>query len=241
MFGFLRDKIAYLWGLLSPCQKPNRKDKIMKGTVLFWSGILGVFCFVITTLLAGLQFPDYSHLSQLISESYAIDTPYGRYLRFLGFLPSGLFIAVFSFLAIKALPKSLVTQVGFWGMGIFYGLATVLVSFFPCDQGCNPEMIDPSLSQIIHNLTGFLTYMIVPFSLLLLGIAARKWTNGQYLSNAGIICGLIAIIFVGILTSDLHGKFAGLYQRIIEGSILFWISLCAFYFNNITHETRLKR
>ena len=202
----------------------------MKGTVLFWLGLLGVLCFVITTILAGFQFSDYSHISQLISESYAIDTPNGLQMRFLGFMPSGVFIAVFSFLAIKTLPKSLATKIGFWGIGIFYGLATVMVSFFPCDKGCNKEMIDPSLSQFIHNFTGFLTYLVVPFSVLLLGIAARKWVNGKYLSYAGIICGLIAIVFVPILSADLQDKFAGLYQRIIEGSILVWITLCAFYF-----------
>jgi hypothetical protein len=126
----------------------------MKKTPLFGLGMLGVLCFVISTIWAGRQVPGYSHISQLISESYAIDTPFGPYFRFLGFLPSGIFIAIFSFLAIGKLPNALATKIGFWGLGIFYGLGTVVVSIFPCDHGCNPELIDPSLSQVIHNLTG---------------------------------------------------------------------------------------
>lgn len=209
----------------------------MKKNALFGLGILGVLCFVISTIMAGRQIPDYSHISQLISESYAIDTPFGPYFRFFGFLPSGIFISIFSFLATGKLPNGLATKIGFWGLGIFYGLGTVVVSIFPCDHGCNPELIDPSLSQVIHNLMGFLTYLIVPISVLLLGIAAQKWPNAKYLSYAGLVCGLVAFVFVGILSADLHGKFAGLYQRIIEGSILVWISLCAFYFKSSLHES----
>jgi hypothetical protein len=199
----------------------------------FLFGLLGVLFFISATMLGGLQFPAYSHISQLISESYAIGTPYGIPLRYLGFLPSGIFMAAFAFYAARALPKSLAATFGFIGLGIFYGMATVIVSFFPCDEGCGKELVDPSLSQFIHNLTGLFTYLIVPVSLLILGVAARKWSNGKYVSYAGLACGLTAMLFVGILSSDLHGYFAGLYQRIIEGSILAWIVVCSVYLGTL--------
>lgn len=82
-----------------------------------------------------------------------------------------------------------------------------------------------------------MTYLIVPLCLLMLGVAARKWANGKYVSYAGIGCGLIAMLFVGILSSDLHGNFAGLYQRIIEGSILAWIVICSVYLGTL-HKKR---
>ena len=216
----------------------------MKNTTAFkasWFGILGVFFFVFTTILSGLQNSNYSHLSQLISESYAIGTPYGLQLRYFGFVPSGIFIAAFAVLAIKSLPKSKLIQIGFFGIGIFYGLATILVSIFPCDKGCNKEMIDPSISQLIHNLTGFLTYLIVPVSLIIIGISARKWPKRNYVSIFGIICGLIALMFVTILFSDLKSEFAGLYQRIIEGSILTFIIICSIYLRTLDITTNIER
>jgi hypothetical protein len=196
-------------------------------------GLLGVVFFVLSTILAGLQFTNYSHISQLISESYAIGTPYGIYLRYSGFLPSGIFFAAFAFFAIKFLPPSNATGIGFSGIGIFYGIATITVSIFPCDKGCNKELVDPSTAQIIHNLTGLLTYLVVPVSLIILGVAARKWLNGRTISYFGFACGFTAIIFVGILSSDVHSKFAGLYQRIIEGSVLVWIVACSFYLKKL--------
>lgn len=208
----------------------------MNGIKAYWFGLSGVVFFVSATILGGLQFSDYSHISQLISESYAIGTPYGLQIRYYGFLPSGIFIAAFAFYAVKTLPKSGFTKLSFTGLGIFYGIATIIVSVFPCDKGCDKELVDPSLSQLIHNLTGLLTYIIVPICLLLLGIVARKWVNGKYVSYLGIACGLTAILFVGILSSDLHSKVVGLYQRIIEGSVLLWIAVCSFYLRTLHKE-----
>jgi Protein of unknown function (DUF998) len=208
----------------------------MNGMKAAWFGLLGVLFFISAVILGGLQFSNYRHISQLISESYAIGTPYGVQLRYAGFLPSGIFITAFAFYAVRALPTSALTKSGFAALGVFYGMATVIVSLFPCDVGCNKELVDPSLSQLIHNLTGLLTYLIVPVCLLTLGIAARKWANGKYVSYSGIACGLTAILFVGMLSSNLHSKLVGLYQRIIEGSVLAWIVVCCFYLRTLHKE-----
>ena len=148
-------------------------------------------------------------------------------------MPSGIFITAFAFFAIKSLPKSKLTQIGYLGVGIFYGIGTILVSFFPCDKGCNNEMIDPSISQLIHNLSGMLTYMIVPICLIIIGVAAIKWKAAKFVTFSGIVFGLIAMLFVGILSVNLQSNYVGLYQRIIEGSILLFILICSFYFRRL--------
>lgn len=196
-------------------------------------GITGVILFIATTIIAAMLIPGYSHLSQLISESYAIDTTYGLPLRLIGFLPAGICLAVFAFLALRALPKNILTRAGFCGIGIFYGLGTVVVSFFPCDAGCNKEFIDPSLSQFIHNSTGMLTYLVVPASMILLGIAALKWIDAKTVVYSGIVSGILAMAFVGILSNDMDTAYAGLYQRIVEGLVLFFIVTCSIYLRKI--------
>ena len=60
----------------------------MNKTITFWLGILGALFFITPSVLGGLQFENYSHISQFISESYAFGTPYGVYMRFFGFIPS---------------------------------------------------------------------------------------------------------------------------------------------------------
>ena len=194
---------------------------------LFWIGILGVTFFAVASLLGGFQFTNYDPISQYISETMAVGTPYGKALRYLGYIPSGILLTIFSFSVIKKLPKSNLTKIGFWGLGIFYGIATIIVGIFPCDKGCNKELIDPSISQIIHNLTGFMTYIFVPISILIIGVGLREQKNYNVLSKIAIICGLNCIVFIGLLLTEPQTKYAGLYQRIIEGTFIIWIIACS--------------
>jgi hypothetical protein len=191
-------------------------------------GILGVSLFAVASFLGGFQFENYDPISQYISETMAVGTPYGETLRLYGYIPSGILLTLFGFNAFKKFPKSSLTKIGFWGFGIFYGIATIVVGVFPCDQGCNKELIDPSISQIIHNLTGFLTYVFVPISILIVSIGLRNSKNFLKLSTIGFICGLFSIVFVGLLISDPSTNYAGLFQRIIESIFIIWIIACAF-------------
>lgn len=206
----------------------------MTKSIAFWSGILGVVFFVVATFLAGLQFSEYSHVSQYISESYATGTPFGVQLRYFGFIPSGILLLIFSIGAIKVLPKSTFTIIGLLGIGIFYGGGTIVCGFFPCDAGCNREWINPSQSQVIHNFSGSLTYLIVPVCLILAGIGARKWNGSKQVSYLGIAVGVVCVIFVGVLSSNPSSPYAGLFQRIIESSVLLWIVVCSFYIRKAT-------
>jgi len=199
----------------------------MSNKLLFLIGILGVTFFAVASFLGGFQFENYDPVSQYISETMAVGTPYGITLRFFGYIPSGILLTIFSFGALKKFPKSKLTKFGFLGLGLFYGIATIIVAIFPCDQGCNKEFIDPSISQIIHNLTGFLTYIFVPISMLMIGFGLRKSKNYLRLSTIGVICGLICIVFIGLLISDPSTKYAGLFQRIIESLFILWIIACA--------------
>ncbi|RNC91935.1 MAG: DUF998 domain-containing protein [Allomuricauda sp.] len=196
-----------------------------QNSIIFWTGILGVFLFVGSTVIGGYLLPGYSHISQFISESYALGTPHGESLRKFGFIPSGIFITVFSFVYPKVLPRTKMLTYSFYGLGIFYGFGTIFTSIFPCDLGC--EMNEPSLAQLLHNLMGFLTYLIVPLCLILIGIKLKNLKNYALFALISLVMGGIALLFVWILFAEPNANFKGLYQRIVEGSILFWILYAA--------------
>jgi hypothetical protein len=195
----------------------------------FWAGILAVLLFVSTTIMGGFLHPGYNHTSQFISELYAVDAPNADMLRYYGYIPGGILFFLFSILSISETPKSFLKTLGFVGVGFGYGIGTVICGFFTCDTGCNPQFINPSLSQMIHNLMGFVTYSIVPVSIFLIAIASRKWANSLAFSNISFILALLSFIFVGLLNADLQSPYKGLIQRIIEGSILLWITACSLY------------
>jgi hypothetical protein len=204
----------------------------MQNKLVFWIGILGILLFIVASTLGGFQFDDYNPISQLISETYAIDTPYGKVLRFFGYIPSGILLSIFSFSAITKFKKSNLTKIGFFGFGIFYGIATIIVGLFPCDKGCNKEFVDPSISQIIHTFTGFLTYLFVPISLLIIGFGLQQSKSYKKLSKLTFVCVVICIIFIGLLTSEPLANYIGFFQRIIEGTFIIWIISIALFIKN---------
>ena len=126
-------------------------------------GFIGISLLIFTLIFGGLLIKNYDITNQFISESYAIDTKYGVFLRLLGYIPSGIIIALFCFLGEKYLDSKLVVKIGFYGIGIFYGLGTTVTGIFPCDSGCNKELLNLSSSQIIHNIAALLMYLFVPF------------------------------------------------------------------------------
>ena len=189
---------------------------------IFGAAVLGALLFVGASVLGAEQIEGYSMIAQYISESYAAGLPNTQYLRYL-YIASGIFFALFAVMAPYEMPKSKGVKIGFFLFAIFYGLGTVTTGFFPCDIGCNPDPEIASLSQFIHNTVGFLVYATVPFCLIGIGFLSKKIIGPTKFSKTSLLCGAIAICFVVLLSGNPTGPFVGLFQRIIEGSILFWV------------------
>lgn len=200
----------------------------MKSKAIFWIGIIGVFLFVASTIAAQLQLRTYYPLSQYISESFALGTPYGFYLRYFGLMPAGILFTIFAFSVPSLIDDYKPAKWGFYLFAIFYGLGTVLVAVFPCEYGCSRHLNTDSTLQLAHNLIGVFTYLITPFGLLLIGIKLKGLLIDGYLSTVSLFCGFAAIAFAYTFLSELDGDFAGLYQRMIEASMLIWMVYTAF-------------
>ncbi len=204
----------------------------MNNKLTFLIGIVGASLFIISSILGGLLIDNYSIISQYISESYAIDTEYGMVLRTFGYIPSGIFIAVFCFTGVRFFAPTKLLNIGFYGIGLFYGLATVVVGMFPCDSGCNKDFIDPSTSQLIHNFMGLLTYLFVPVLIILIGLELKKIQKNTVFPLQSIVLGVISFLFVSVLFLNSNSKYIGLYQRIIELVFILWVVFCAIAIKN---------
>ncbi|MFN3754359.1 DUF998 domain-containing protein [Flavobacterium sp.] len=199
--------------------------------IAFWTGIISTLLFISTTIIAGLFYPGYSHTSQFISELYAVDAPNADVIRYYFYLPSGVLFFLFALSSNASAPKSSLKTLGLFGIGFGYGIGTIVCSIFNCDIGCNPKFVNPSLSQIIHNLMGMLTYLVVPFSILAIAIASKKWNNANNFTTLSYLIAGVSFAFVLVLNVSLESSFKGLIQRIIEGSILIWVVFCSFQIN----------
>lgn len=195
----------------------------MSNKLVAYIGILGVSLFAIAAIVGPLLIDDYSVVSQYISESFAIDTQYGKYLQYFGYIPSGILITIFCFSAIRKLPSSKLIVAGFFGLALFYGLGTTLVGLFPCDAGCPTDVMDSSLAQLIHNAVASLTYIFFPICLMGIGLGLKKSENYNRLSQIAIVTGIVSGIFIFALFSNPESGYRGILQRIIETCFIVFI------------------
>jgi Protein of unknown function (DUF998) len=188
------------------------------------TGVLGAAWVLALTLIGGATFPGYDHGGQFISELGATGAPHGWKVRWLGFLPAGVLICAFAVFARLTAPHSVLSTLGFLGIFLF-AIGYVGAAFFPCDFGCRPE--DPSVSQMVHELVGLAGYLLAPLTLLLLGLAARKWPGGGWLAILGYVTAIAALGCLVML--DPNFALVGVAQRVLEASVLGWIVACAIY------------
>ncbi len=194
----------------------------------YLTGLLAVGSIVLLTIIGGAFYPNYSHTSQFISELGATGAPHANAVNFGGFLPAGLLFVAFCWFAWRALPRAGASSAGLLGLA-FFGIGYVAAAFFPCEPGCRTD--NPSLAQALHNLLGLAGYFGAPVSLLLLGGAARRWAGGGHLVVLGF--GGAALALGGLLLLLPEWRYAGLAQRVLEGSVLAWVAACAFYLNGL--------
>jgi hypothetical protein len=149
-------------------------------------------------------------------------------------IPSGVLFSLFYLFAARAVPRSILGSLGFHGLAIFNGGALVLSSIFPCVEGCNIGRSTRIPAQDIHNTIALFSYLLIPFCLTAIGFAARWWRNGLVVSLGAILAGIVCFAFDVTLWITPFSPYAGLFQRIIEASLLFWIMTF------ITHLHRLS-
>jgi hypothetical protein len=197
----------------------------MSGKLAMTTALLGAAWLVAMVLIGGAGFDGYDHVSQYISELGATGAPQGWQVSWLGFLPIGLLVCAFAVFGGMAAPRSVLAALGFVGVFLF-SIGYVGSAFFPCDYGCRPD--SPSFSQVMHELIGLAGYMLAPITLLLLGIAAWKWPGAVWLSLLAFLAAAGALIGLGGLV-DPASPTVGLYQRVLEASMMSWVVACGLY------------
>jgi len=164
--------------------------------------------------------PDYSHVSQFISELGARGAPHATLVAAAGFAPIGALVLAFLGLASEAFPPSSRKTAGLLGLATV-GAAYLASALFPCDPGCPSE---GSFSQSVHNLFGLLEYLGAIAGLLLLSTALRGAACWRPLAASAAVCATLAALGFLCLLLPRLGPIRGAGQRLAEAAIFFWIA-----------------
>ncbi|WP_449467949.1 DUF998 domain-containing protein [Stenotrophomonas humi] len=174
-------------------------------------GIIVLFVLVYVAMLFGgaALKPDYSAMSQYISELGATGSARAVLISIGGFIPVGVLAALLLWAMASRVPVSGASRVGYWLL-LCEPLAWIGSALAPCDLGCP---LEGSLSQTLHNLLGVFTYVGTTLGLLLLATAPRIKPTIRLLWVALAIIWLLLFALMG--KPPLH-DWRGLLQRLAE-------------------------
>ncbi len=176
---------------------------------------------VFTVLIGGLFYPDYSHISQYMSELGATGAPHAWLVNYLGFVPTEILLLVFLAMALPVLPQSVPTRLGIGLIGI-YALLLIGASIFACDFECRP-VEQASFAHGLHITLGTFAYLAGISGVLVTSVSARQWPGGFTLMMAGVVVAILAFGLLLNLNPDL--PFVGLMQRAMETLMYLWFML----------------
>lgn len=188
-------------------------------------GLSAVLLAFVVTVIGGALRPDYSHVSQYVSELGELGAVHASVVNAFGFVPIGVLVMLFLILAQRSLPRSIAARIGSLCMSAV-GAAYLAAAVFPCEPGCPPS---GSASQAVHSLFGVLEYTGATAGALFLSVAFRRDERWRSLVPYSRVVALtVGIAFLAMSSSQLE-PYRGLFQRMAEMAIFFWIALVSVF------------
>lgn len=203
--------------------------------VLALGGIIGPILFTIVVIIGASLRPNYNHLHEFMSALGASETPNEHLMNFLGFLPTGLLMALFGFSLFMYLgvSKSFLSMVGSI-LIVLFGFGMITAGIYSCDAGCFESV---TKEGIIHGQVSAMTFPSVILGILLLGISFRKQVAFRKFMWYTLISAVLAGVFMVNMIGTFETRtFTGLWQRLLLFTVFTWSAVIGLYIYNSGKE-----
>lgn len=195
----------------------------------------GLFCGLVAPILwlaavvvAGEMRLGFDHVSQYISELGERGGTTETFMRYGGFVTTGLmhvaFAAAFYATVVRATSRPALTLVVAVLIALD-GIGRVGAGLFPCEPGCAAPAV---LSQRLHSLSATIAFLAIATAALLGAILFRHDVRLCPLSAYSLASGCAGLIFLALMSaSDTTRAYVGLYERLASGILTLWIFVTA--------------
>lgn len=197
-------RLGLLAGLLAP---------------LLWAASIGI---------AGELRPGFDHLSQYISELGERGSSTGIFMRYAGFVATGVlhlgYAAAFHAALIHVSAQRRLTLLVALLIGL-NGLGRIGAGMFACEPGCAaPEV----LSQHLHSLAASIAFLALALAAILASRLFRTDERLRDLTAYSFATGAAGLFFLWLMSAGAAaGPYPGLYERLASGVLTLWIFVSA--------------
>lgn len=189
--------------------------------LLAFCGIIAPFIFAVIVIIVGLLRPDYSHLTDFVSELGAVGAP-NAIIQRINFVFVGFLIVTFTFGLHRGIANRKGSFIGPLLVAIF-GFSAVLSGIFSTDP------IQPgSFSDIMHSISSAIGSTAAIIGFFIISERLEKdllWRRYRYFS---IVIAIVAIL-VSVVGGGLLGVLGapGVSQRLYMTVLFLWIEVMA--------------
>jgi hypothetical membrane protein len=201
--------------------------KIMLYKIGFLCGLLAPVLWALAITLCGSRRPEYSHLTQYISELGERGSSTEFLMRYVGFVPTGLMHMTFAASLYATFRGSRLSSIAAALLAL-NGLGRIVAGLFPCEAGCaGPRVL---LSQKLHSLAAGVGFMALIGASILWGILLRRHKSLRGLSLYSIGTGLFGLVFLLLMSWSAESRAGtGLYERLSSGVLSLWVLVFAIW------------
>jgi len=197
--------------------------KLLKAGIL--CGVLSPVLWAASIVTGGMMRPEFSHVTQYISELGERGSPTELAMRYGGFVPTGLMYMVFAACLIVMFRESRPGMIAAALVGM-NGLARIGAGVFPCDVGCGGLAV--SQSQRMHSLFASIGFMAIIVAAILWSVVLRRQPRLRALAALSAGSGVLGLVFLMLMLGNAEpGTARGFFERLSSGTLSFWVFVFA--------------
>ena len=191
--------------------------------LLLLAGIVGPLLFAAAVFVVGTLRPDYSHVTQFMSELAEAGGQYAWLMKYFGFMLPAVFILIFVVAFRTRLPSTALSSIG-TSLLVVFAVSMFLAGVFPCDVGCSPP--EPSPDQKLHDLFSILACPSFTAGVFFWGLSLFRYAGwrrfGIYTLGTAT---LSLVLLIVMIQSEASREGTGTYQRLYLGVLFLWLMM----------------
>ena len=188
-------------------------------------GMVAPVLWAAAIIFCGSLRPEYSHLTQYVSELGERGSTTEQMIRYAGFVPTGLMHVAFAAMLYVAFKGERLAGVAATLLAI-NGLARIGAGIFPCELGCaGPRIL---LSQKLHSFSSGVGFFALIGASVLWGVILRRCARLRRLGAYSVVSGVLGLLFLALMLWSAERRTAtGLYERLSTGVLSLWVLVFA--------------
>jgi hypothetical membrane protein len=190
-----------------------------------WCGIAAPVLWAAAIIFCGSLRPEYNPLTQYISELGERGSTTEQFIRYAGFVPTGLMHMAFAAMLYVAFKGHRLAAAAA-ALVALNGLARIGAGIFPCELGCaEPRIL---LSQKLHSLSSGVGFFALIGACVLWGVVLRRTARLRCLAVYSVASGILGLVFLALMlwSAELRAG-TGLYERLSTGVLSLWVLVFA--------------